>query len=76
MSEAATCVLSCLMIFLPFLQVLVNKNPKWVKVISVDGAVRHENWTLRYEALQAAAGIRWPGYVECSLVLTVITCCL
>ncbi|XP_065184606.1 soluble calcium-activated nucleotidase 1-like [Sycon ciliatum] len=43
--------------------VLLNKNPKWVKIISPNGAVRHENWTLRYEALQAAAGIRWPGYI-------------
>ncbi|WKY16984.1 hypothetical protein Q1695_001529 [Nippostrongylus brasiliensis] len=41
----------------------VNDNPMYVKQISKDGVVRHQNWAHNYITLRAAIHIRFPGYV-------------
>eukprot|EP00043_Microstomoeca_roanoka_P008909 m.85468 g.85468 ORF g.85468 m.85468 type:complete len:387 (+) comp14426_c0_seq2:261-1421(+) len=45
----------------------VNAYPKWIKVLSPSGALRHINWKPSYDALLAAAGLPQEGYLwhEC-----------
>ncbi|XP_050424374.1 soluble calcium-activated nucleotidase 1-like [Adelges cooleyi] len=35
----------------------------WIKVITVDGGVKHVNWTQNFIKLRAAFGIHFPGYM-------------
>ncbi|XP_041838963.1 soluble calcium-activated nucleotidase 1b isoform X2 [Melanotaenia boesemani] len=42
---------------------VLNNNPEWVKVVSYNGEVEHENWVPYYNALRSAAGIKPPGYL-------------
>jgi len=43
---------------------IVNVDTRWVKRISPDGAVSHEDWRDIYERLAKAMGISAPGYVK------------
>ncbi|XP_039259452.2 soluble calcium-activated nucleotidase 1-like [Styela clava] len=42
---------------------IVNKNYQWVKILNQEGAVVHENWASHYDAMRAAAGCEYPGYL-------------
>lgn len=42
---------------------ILHSNNKWVVVIDEKGRVTHEDWTKRYQKLQAAVGVPFPGYM-------------
>jgi len=42
---------------------ILNHDPMWVKIVSVDGAVKHADWREKYTSVRHAAGISWPGYM-------------
>ncbi|EGD77526.1 hypothetical protein PTSG_08624 [Salpingoeca rosetta] len=41
----------------------VNADPKWIKIVSPSGSVRHVDWRPAYHAVQQAAGIPDIGYL-------------
>uniref|UniRef100_A0A8R1I167 Apyrase n=1 Tax=Caenorhabditis japonica TaxID=281687 RepID=A0A8R1I167_CAEJA len=41
----------------------VNDHPMWVKHVSANGAVHHENWKDVFIRVRRAAGIEYPGYM-------------
>lgn len=42
---------------------LINFDPQWIKVVSVDNGVQHVNWRQEFLSLSKAAGIQYPGYM-------------
>ena len=42
---------------------LINFDPQWIKVISVNGVIRHVDWRQQFLSLIKAAGIVYPGYM-------------
>lgn len=46
-----------------------SDSPKWIKTVSKDFAVKHTNWSERYNALAEAAGVPFPGYLMHEAVL-------
>ncbi|XP_076365672.1 soluble calcium-activated nucleotidase 1 [Tachypleus tridentatus] len=42
---------------------LLNYNPQWVKVVSPNGEVQHQDWRDKYVAVRKQAGIDFPGYM-------------
>jgi len=42
---------------------ILSHDPMWVKLISPDGSVEHMDWVSHYQAVRAAAGVSWPGYM-------------
>lgn len=48
---------------------ILSNGPKWTKVVSHDFSVRHVNWTREYDAVAAAMGVQFPGYLMHEAVL-------
>jgi soluble calcium-activated nucleotidase 1 len=46
-----------------FVQVVLNNNRQYVKIISREGAVEHVSWADKYNKLKQSAGIDSPGYI-------------
>lgn len=42
---------------------LINFDPQWIKVITVNGVIHHVDWRSNFLALMKAAGIVYPGYM-------------
>lgn len=42
---------------------LLNYNPQWVKIVTPEGQVDHQDWRQRYLAVRKTANIEFPGYM-------------
>lgn len=42
---------------------LINLYPQWVKVVSPNGEVQHQDWHVKYNSMRAAADVAYPGYL-------------
>lgn len=42
---------------------VISRDPQWVKTITDEGVVGHTSWVHVYEALRAATGTLYPGYL-------------
>jgi len=43
--------------------VLVNHNPQWIKMVNVNGEVKHVDWKENYDKIRMEGGYLFPGYM-------------